>query len=37
MVKTLNCSVKKTVLVACCITEQGIKKIIAFRLSPGKS
>ncbi|GEM_PF-6634620 len=26
MVKTLNGSVKKTVLVACCITEQGIKK-----------
>ena len=36
-VKTLNGSVKKTVLVACGITEQGIKEIISFRLAPSKS
>jgi len=36
-VKTLAGSVKKTVLVACGITGQGIKEIIAFRLAPGES
>jgi len=36
-VKTLAGVTKKTVLVACGITEQGIKEIISFRLAPSES
>jgi len=36
-VKTLAGVVKKTVLVACGITDKGIKEIISFRLAPGES
>ena len=36
-VKSLSGVTKKTVLVACAITEEGIKQIIAFRLTPSKS
>jgi len=36
-VKTLAGVVKKTVLVACGITEEGIKELISFRLAPGES
>ena len=36
-VKSLAGASKKTVLVACGITEQGIKEIISFRLAPSES
>lgn len=36
-VKSLAGSVKKTVLVACGITDKGLKEIISFRLAPGES
>ncbi len=36
-VKTLAGSVKKTALVACGITQEGIKEIIAFRLASGET
>lgn len=36
-VKTLCGVVKKTVLVACGITDKGVKEIISFRLAPGES